>query len=70
MLVVTGHAGSPGVERLRMKETLDDWSDDGRRTSRATRDIAYAALLLASDEARFVNGENLDVDGGATVILG
>jgi meso-butanediol dehydrogenase/(S,S)-butanediol dehydrogenase/diacetyl reductase len=33
-------------------------------------DIAYAALFLASDEARFVNGENLVVDGGATVILG
>jgi NAD(P)-dependent dehydrogenase (short-subunit alcohol dehydrogenase family) len=33
-------------------------------------DIAYAALFLASDEARFVNGENLVVDGGATVLLG
>ncbi len=33
-------------------------------------DIAYAALFLASDEARFINGENLVVDGGATVILG
>jgi NAD(P)-dependent dehydrogenase (short-subunit alcohol dehydrogenase family) len=33
-------------------------------------DIAYAALYLVSDEALFVNGENLVVDGGATVILG
>jgi NAD(P)-dependent dehydrogenase (short-subunit alcohol dehydrogenase family) len=32
-------------------------------------DNAYAALFLASDEARFINGENLVVDGGATVIL-
>jgi NAD(P)-dependent dehydrogenase (short-subunit alcohol dehydrogenase family) len=32
--------------------------------------LPYAALFLASDEARFINGENLVVDGGATVILG
>lgn len=30
-------------------------------------DIAYAALYLASDEARFVTGTTLVVDGGATV---
>lgn len=33
-------------------------------------DIAYAALFRASDEARWINGENLVVDGGSTVILG
>ena len=27
-------------------------------------DIAYAALFLASDEARFINGQILEVDGG------
>jgi NAD(P)-dependent dehydrogenase (short-subunit alcohol dehydrogenase family) len=31
------------------------------------RDTAYAALYLASDEARFVTGTTLVVDGGATV---
>lgn len=31
------------------------------------RDIAYAYLYLASDEARFVNGAVLSVDGGLTI---
>jgi NAD(P)-dependent dehydrogenase (short-subunit alcohol dehydrogenase family) len=33
----------------------------------AGRDTAYAALFLASDEARFVTGTEIVVDGGMTV---
>ena len=28
-------------------------------------DVGYAALYLASDEAAFITGQSLDVDGGA-----
>ena len=42
----------------------------GQREPGTCEDIAYAALYLVSDEARYVNGENLVVDGGATVLLG
>lgn len=33
-------------------------------------DVAYAALFLASEEANFVTGVSLPVDGGASVSLG
>ena len=33
-------------------------------------DVAYAALYLASDEAKFVTGVTLAVDGGASIWLG
>lgn len=42
-------------------EKLQPWPDHGR-----PEDIAAAALYLASDDARFVTGEALVVDGGLT----
>lgn len=33
------------------------------------RDVAYAALFLASDEARFITGADLAVDGGYTSLI-
>jgi len=33
-------------------------------------DIAYAALFLASDEAKFITGVALPVDGGQTARVG
>ena len=33
-------------------------------------DVAYAALFLASDEARFITGAVLPVDGGHSIRIG
>ncbi len=33
-------------------------------------DVAYAALFLASDEARFITGVELPVDGGSLAQVG
>jgi NAD(P)-dependent dehydrogenase (short-subunit alcohol dehydrogenase family) len=41
----------------------------GRRMGTAW-DVAHAALFLASDEARFITGVSLAVDGGAHVMVG
>jgi len=58
------HRGSPEA----MGEMLDKaqpWPEHGR-----SEDIAGAAVYLASDEARFVTGAALVVDGGMTAVGG
>lgn len=64
----------PGLIRTRLTADL---LDDPAAVERVTAgiplgfvgepdDVAYAALYLASDEARFVTGTALTIDGGAT----
>jgi NAD(P)-dependent dehydrogenase (short-subunit alcohol dehydrogenase family) len=54
------HRGSPEAARARM-EKLQPWPEVG-----LGEHIAGAALFLASEDARFVTGEALNVDGGLT----
>jgi NAD(P)-dependent dehydrogenase (short-subunit alcohol dehydrogenase family) len=54
------HRGDP-ASMGQMLDRLQPWPEHGR-----PEDIAAAALYLASDEARFVTGTALVVDGGLT----
>lgn len=64
---------SPGVTRTEMMDVAirEGLADEGRYAQRTPlgriaepHEIAGAVLFLASDQARFITGENLRVDGG------
>jgi NAD(P)-dependent dehydrogenase (short-subunit alcohol dehydrogenase family) len=62
-------------KRTEFLERFAEVFDARRKTAQALplvgkpADIAYCALYLASDEARFVTGANITVDGGMTAQL-
>ncbi|HEV7735215.1 MAG TPA: glucose 1-dehydrogenase [Candidatus Binatia bacterium] len=58
------HRGDPDTLRP-LLDTLQPWPEHGR-----PEDIAAAALYLASDDAVFVTGTALVVDGGLTAVGG
>ena len=69
--------GKFALARYRADGTLDPWfSGDGKLKTRfgstgaSAWDVAYAALFLHSDEAGFISGSLLPVDGAASASFG
>jgi NAD(P)-dependent dehydrogenase (short-subunit alcohol dehydrogenase family) len=69
-VICPGHIHTPHVEAM-INDTMRDWR---RRIAPLgvegdAWDVAAAAVFLASEEARFITGVCLPVDGGATQVL-
>ena len=64
-MAIEGHSKASGVDKEALRKGRDRAVPLGRM-GRA-EDIAYAALYLMSDEAKFVTGVILPVDGGSSV---
>ena len=67
---ITCNAVAPGFVNTEMTEVLSDSVKEAAtaqiplKTFGETKDIAYAVAFLASDEARYITGQVLCVDGG------
>ncbi|KAJ1291704.1 hypothetical protein BS78_02G336100 [Paspalum vaginatum] len=57
----------PGVSDEELKRLVEKGMSELRGAVLELEDVARAAVYLASDEAKFVTGHNLVVDGGFTV---
>ncbi len=63
---ISKHAGIPKDELIRRRDAQVPLG----ATMGTAWDVAYAALFLASDEARFITGVALPVDGGQSARVG
>lgn len=68
-MAVAGIAAARGESQQQVRERRDAQVPLGGKMGTAW-DTAYAALFLASDEARFITGAILPVDGGMGVRIG
>ena len=57
----------PGVPDEQLKRLVETGMSELRGAVLELEDVARAAVYLASDEAKFVTGHNLVIDGGFTV---
>jgi 3-oxoacyl-[acyl-carrier protein] reductase len=64
-LVTTDLVGRTGGEALAARLRKMTEENTPVRRAATAEDVAFAALFLASDEASYVNGEVMDVNGGA-----
>jgi NAD(P)-dependent dehydrogenase (short-subunit alcohol dehydrogenase family) len=64
-MAMEGIAAGLGIDKQRLKQVRDAAVPMGHMGQ--GWDVAYAALYLASDEARYVTGVVLPVDGGLTL---
>jgi NAD(P)-dependent dehydrogenase (short-subunit alcohol dehydrogenase family) len=68
-MAVEGFSEALGIPKDEVVQARDAMVPLGQKQGTAW-DVAYAALFLASDEARFITGALLPVDGGQSVKVG
>jgi NAD(P)-dependent dehydrogenase (short-subunit alcohol dehydrogenase family) len=68
-MAIEGYSASLGQPRSEVIAARDARVPLGHKMGTAD-DVAYAALFLASDEAKFITGVNLPVDGGQSLRIG
>ncbi len=68
-MAIGGHSAAQGLDPDDLRVSRDRQVPYGQRQGTAW-DTAYAALYLASDEAKFVTGVILPVDGGQSARIG
>ena len=68
-MAIEGISSATGVPKEKLIEARDRQVPLGGRMGTAW-DVAHAALFLASDDARFITGVMLPVDGGQSARIG
>jgi 3-oxoacyl-[acyl-carrier protein] reductase len=71
---ITANAIAPGFIETKMTEKLDDKTKQTfldnipLKSAGLPKDVAEAVAFLASDEARYITGQVLGVDGGMSIV--